>query len=243
MANYQSIGNAALSDSPVVLFPDALEEAMSARLLRAAERLSASGDEWMTTTRELRAQQNDVFTNVVDYVIDAATHPATEGNFPYGRIILPPRTGKTVIAGEIIARTCLTTTFVVPTLPLADQAVKEFRFHLPNALVGALYGDHEEVVPYGINITTYPMMQSRMKSNSVPDAIRTSGLVFVDEGHHATTEQRMDFLQHAFDPRALRIALTATPDYNELRISRISFTNSPFSKRSSSISSRHYVRG
>jgi hypothetical protein len=75
-------------------------------------------------------------------------------------------------------------------------------------------GEREQVVPYGINVTTYAMMQTRAKANRVPEAIRSSGLVFMDEGHHSMTLQRMDFLRNVFDQDAVRIALTATPDFN-----------------------------
>jgi len=72
---------------------------------------------------------------------------------------LPPRTGKTVIAGHSVDRTGLCSVF----------------------------------------------------------PIRRSALAFVDEAHHAMTPRRVEALDEALDPSAVRVALTATPDYDSDR--------------------------
>jgi superfamily II DNA or RNA helicase len=42
-------------------------------------------------------------------------------------------------------------------------------------------------------------------------------LIFADEAHHTLTIERFGLLESRFSPEALRVALTATPDYDEVR--------------------------
>ncbi len=203
--------NASIGDAR--LLPDIIDSPMPSRLVSAVMRLDDSVSQDVPhSTRELRPIQACVFEDVSDFVRNSLVNE--DGATPYGRIILPPRTGKTVIAGQLIARTGLTTTFITNTLTLVEQAYRSLREQLPDVLIGRFTGEREEIVPYGVNITTYEMMNRRWKSGVIPQAIRSSALVIADEAHHALTDCRLDYLRSAFDPQSLRLALTATPNYD-----------------------------
>ena len=66
-----------------------------------------------------------------------------------------------------------------------------------------------------MNVTTYATLQRHFESDKLPDCIRRSGLVFLDEAHHAMTHLRIKAIHSAFDKKAIRLAITATPNYNE----------------------------
>ena len=97
---------------------DTIEFSLEHRLLASAQRLL---DEQPCEVNEsgsfhsLRSHQTPVFDNFSTYLMDVATSPGEADLSQYCRIVLPPRTGKTVLAGKIIARTGLSSTFVVPT--------------------------------------------------------------------------------------------------------------------------------
>lgn len=163
----------------------------------------------------LRAEQARVFAAFATYLEDLATRPRTSAAAPFCRIILPPRTGKTVIAGHIIERTGLTATFIVPTRALVEQTVRELALRVPGVPIGTYCGERKLVVPGGVNVTTYSMLHEH--AAELPPELVRSALVFVDEAHHAMTPRRMEILAHRFDPLAVRVALTATPDYDAER--------------------------
>jgi hypothetical protein len=147
-------------------------------------------------------------------LIDAASRTPPSGS---GRIVLPPRTGKTVIAGHIVARTGLLTAFVVPTRVLAEQTARMLADQLPGVPVGLWYGEERRVVPNGINVVTYAMLQRAYELGEVEPGLARAALVFLDEAHHTMTTGRVALVREAFAEDALRIALTATPDYDHQR--------------------------
>jgi len=167
--------------------------------------------------KTLRDHQIPVYLNFGDYLINLATSPENDSISVFCRIVLPPRTGKTVVACKIINMTELCSTFVVPTKSLVEQTLKEMNCHLPNVPVGQYYSDKKELVENGINITTYASLQRLFSSARLPEPIINSGLIFFDEAHHSMTASRVKIMNEAFAEKAIRIALTATPDYNEER--------------------------
>lgn len=213
-----AVSDASVEEHPATLLPDRVDLDMQARLAAAYARLSGEAPDASAVRYAyvLRATQESVFESFAEFMRECLA--PSEQTTTYGRIVLPPRTGKTVIAGNVIARTGLVTTFVTNTLTLAEQAIRDFCEQLPETLVGAFTGEREHVVPFGVNVTTYGMMQSRWKNGRIPEPIRSSALVIVDEAHHAMTKSRVDFIRDAFDPFALRVALTATPNYDERRV-------------------------
>jgi len=187
---------------------------MQERLVHGASCIDRS-DASRPGQSDLRDEQIRVFADFATYLTDIATRPPSEQRAPFCRIIQPPRTGKTVVAGHIIDRTGLTATFLVPTRTLVEQTLSELTRRVPGVAVGSYCGEHKLVVGYGINVVTYAMLQTH--AADLPAEIRRSALVFVDEAHHAMTASRMAILTHAFDPLAVRVALTATPDYDDER--------------------------
>jgi len=193
---------------------DELQLPMQERLVRGANRIDRS-DASRPGQSDLRDEQIRVFAAFATYLTDIATRPPSEQRLPLCRIIQPPRTGKTVVAGHIIDRTGLTATFLVPTRALVEQTVRELTRQVPGVAIGSYCGEHKLVVEHGINVVTYAMLQTH--AAELPAELRRSALVFVDEAHHAMTPARTAILAHVFDPLAVRVGLTATPDYDDER--------------------------
>lgn len=202
---------------PLYLERGLLELPIEERLLACGQRIldkesiNGAGD------KSLRHHQIPAFLNFGDYLMDIATSPKNDTISPYCRIVLPPRTGKTVIGAKIIERTGLCSTFIVPTKALVLQTFKEFRSQMPDVQIGLYYGEIKQAVDHGVNITTYATLQRHFYSGKLPNAIRRSALVFLDEAHHAMTASRVETVNKAFEEKAIRIAITATPDYNQNR--------------------------
>ncbi len=124
---------------------DGQDFSLEDRLLVAAQRLldePQSGTIGNGSLYPLRYHQLPAFTNFSTYLMDFATRPDNDSVSPYCRIVLPPRTGKTVVAGNIIARTGLNSVFVVPTKTLIHQISHELRFQLPEVQVGVHYSPY-----------------------------------------------------------------------------------------------------
>ena len=188
------------------------------QILCAARRLADFADHSDVASDSisvLRPEQRRILTDFARFLHDVVAVPNQEAASPFGRIILPPRTGKTVVAAHLIARTGLTATFIVPTRTLVEQTVREFGVHAAGVRVGKFYGECKATVDDGLNVTTYQMLTAAIKENRVPSAISASGLVFADEGHRAMTARRMAVLRGTFGPATVRVALTATPDYDD----------------------------
>lgn len=187
---------------------------MASRLLSAVTRM-----EHEEKGIELRPLQHDVYQSAALYIREVATCAPKEGELPFARIVLPPRIGKTVIAGRIIERSGLVTVYITTTLDLVRQAYREFFTKLPGVPVAMLTGVTKDPLPdHGIVVTTYNMLQALAKQKCFPEVIRRAGLIFADEAHHAMTALRSGILREVFDSLAIRIALTATPDYDEERV-------------------------
>jgi type III restriction/modification enzyme restriction subunit len=197
---------------------DEVALAMETRLALGASRIGQVRES-ASSASALRPDQARVFADFAMYLTDVATRPPAEQRVPFCRIILPPRTGKTVVTGHIIDRAGLTATFIVPTRTLLEQTRRELARLVPGARIGSYGGGHDQVVPHGVNVTTYAMLQAH--AAALPVELRRSALVFVDEAHHAMTVARHTLLATAFDRLAVRVALTATPDYDaERRLER-----------------------
>lgn len=179
---------------------------------------------------ELRPDQVEVFRDFANFLLDALTRPQGDGLLTasaapladldgrFGRIILPPRTGKTVVAAHILARSGLCSTFIVPTRTLVLQTANELRACMPGVPVGVYFGERKELVAHGVNVATYALLQRVFKLGRLPDPLARSALIFADEAHRAMTADRLRLLRHAFPPGAVRVALTATPDYDDERV-------------------------
>jgi superfamily II DNA or RNA helicase len=162
----------------------------------------------------LRPDQVSVFQDTIEFLADAAERQASD-ELPMGRIILPSRTGKTVVAGKCLAACGLTAAFIVPTKTLLEQAVIDLAVMLPGVPVGYYYSDGKNIVAHGVNVITYHSLISFWEEDGrLPDELATAAVIFADEGHTSMTAKRMEALTRGFDGDAPRIAMTATPDYN-----------------------------
>ncbi len=191
------------------------------RIRAAAIRIGKISAERRTVLRgvDLRDEQHGVFADVAVYFAAAAEHLERTPDLPftYGRFIQPPRTGKTVVLAQIIAAAEVPALVLVPSVDLVWQTARELREKLPGTSVGTYCGEKKDVVFSGVNVATYQIVQRQLEDGTLPPAIHRAVLVFCDEAHRAMTDARMQALMRAFDPGALRIACTATPDWNERR--------------------------
>jgi len=89
--------------------------------------------------RRLRPYQERVVRDFLTFA-DEARVPSAER---FGRIVLPPRTGKTAIAACIARQMRLPATFLVPTKTLVEQTASEVESWLGEP-VGVLYSDRNE---------------------------------------------------------------------------------------------------
>lgn len=187
------------------------------RIAGAVQRLRDSTAETSTRRSSLRPPRPEQIGVLEDFerYLNAIHSDAGVGN--YARIVLPPRTGKTVIAGHILARSGLPSVFVVPTRVLVEQTCHELRLVHPELVIGAFYGEDKELAPGGITVTTYAMLDRLDGSGDHAAVFRDAAMVFLDEAHHCMTRERLRWIRELFADDAIRIALTATPDYDERR--------------------------
>ena len=124
--------------APAYLEVDSLAMPLPDRILAAAGRVLDKKPPVVPSGMGLRPDQLPVVRSFATYLADLATSPSNGRRSPYCRIVLPPRTGKTVIAGYIIGQTGLTTTFVVPTKTLVAQTAREIERQLLGVPIGLL---------------------------------------------------------------------------------------------------------
>jgi len=190
-----------------------VKDRLRSGILRARH-VMMSADAGKDDAYALRPDQVSVFQDLLEFLSDAAERQASD-ELSMGRIILPSRTGKTVVAGKCLAACGLTATFVVPTKTLLEQAVIDLADMLPGVPIGYYYADGKSLVAHGVNIITYHSLIGFWEEDGrLPEELATSAVVFADEGHTAMTAKRMEALTNGFDAYAPRIAMTATPDYN-----------------------------
>lgn len=174
----------------------------------------SSEDPFLALRREV---QRTVIEAALDYIANASTRDAA-GHSSFGRIVLPPRVGKTVIAARIIERVGGSAVFLAPKKTLVDQAADEMAVHLKDVPVYRLYSGLREVGDEGVLVMTYESFHRLTQNNRLPPLARNARLVFADEAHHSMTELRQNALRHGLHTDAVRIALTATPDFDEDRV-------------------------
>lgn len=160
--------------------------------------------------RRLRPHQERVVRDFLAFADEARGHSAER----FGRIVLPPRTGKTAIAACIARELRLPATFLVPTKTLVEQTASEVESWLGEP-VGVLYSDRKEPLAGRTNVTTYAQLERCPPA--MWSGLAGAPLIFADEAHHTLTIERYRLLKSRFSPEALRVALTATPDYDEVR--------------------------
>lgn len=95
------------------------------------------------STIERHDHQETVYSKIGDFLSDELRQytddpkRATE----WSRVVLPPRTGKTVIMGEVISTTATAALILVPDLTLAYRHKANLEKQLPTAKIGLLTGE------------------------------------------------------------------------------------------------------
>jgi superfamily II DNA or RNA helicase len=162
----------------------------------------------------LRDRQIPVIRAALEYIRE----PFLADDAPrFARIIMPTRTGKTHIAADTVAKHGGSSLFLGPTQAIVEQAAEVFRRQLPGQPIYTVMQGSRDVGQVGHVCSTIQSLLAMQKAGSVPDLIRNADIVFADEAHRFMTELRQGILQEMFRPEAVRIALTATPDYDEER--------------------------
>lgn len=178
----------------------------------------AQADGSSHTLNEIQVETYARFVRMLKHAVRKCKSGAFKRKCLMGRVILPPRTGKGVIAGHCIAASGMKATVIVPRKVLVEQMVKDLREQLPGIPVGCYYSEKKQLEMWGVNVTTYSTLSKEMRAKGcLPIEIATSSLVFCDEGHRAMTNIVQRVLRKGFDPLTIRVALTATPNYNDER--------------------------
>ncbi len=187
---------------------------------RALERLRGQSIE--PGVRELYPHQEDFLGKFADYfeqVVESrrgSEEPVTSPRM--ARIEAAPRTGKTTMAAEMIRRTDLRAVFFVPTTNLREQSAREFTKLLPGKKIAIYTGDEAAIADADIIVSNYQMGQADVRvRQGLPVELRSLPLIFADEGHESTTDNRLEMMRDHFDSDSIRIALSGTPDYSAPR--------------------------
>lgn len=176
----------------------------------------------ITSTVTLRPDQRVAYEAFDQFLLEqiglVEAMRLTDGRRPdWGRYVEPPRTGKTVIMGELIAGTQATALILVPTQDLVNQTRRELQAQLPHVQIGVYYGNEKNLVSNGVMVATYQIVQAQFENDTLPEILRKLTMIFCDEGHKAMSPNRLKMLEGAFDKECPVVFFTATPDYNELK--------------------------
>jgi superfamily II DNA or RNA helicase len=182
--------------------PPSIVAEKSSGALERGRCLLAENQAQKFANRSLRPEQLNVLYDFERY-LSAVNSDQVVGN--YARIVLPPRTGKTVIAGHILARCGLSAIFVVPTRVLVEQTREELKLVHPELAIGTFYGEERELAPKGVNITTYSMLDRLNGTGEHSAVFRDAKLVFLDEAHHCMTSERLRRIRELFADEAIRL--------------------------------------
>jgi len=134
-----------------------------------------------------------------------------------GILHLPTGSGKTAIAAMILAQFGLPTLYIVPSLLLIEQTVKEFRKWFKDDIVGMI---GEGVVDVKlINVATQQTLWSRHKTDLFKQLVENTKVLIIDEAHKVEKPQaRSKHLGNTWyrvamqmENARIRLALTATP--------------------------------
>lgn len=192
------------------------------RMVNAVERAEqgiASGEFFipLPPNNELYPEQWEVCANFVAHLRWAHENVYTHPMVCYQRVIATPRVGKTVMMAAFIALTGARTLVIVPTEALVVQTIKELKSWLPGVPIDAYYGASHKPQRYGVTVATYESIARHSRSAKLPVTLRGVLFVFADEAHEAMTNYRIGSMMNSFALEAVRVAFTATEDYDNDR--------------------------
>lgn len=137
----------------------------------------------------------------------AATLPAIESGRVAGLWAMPTGTGKTVTFATLAQRLGWPVLILVHRDELVRQTVKTFGFVWPDASVGVVQADRNEIDGHDVVVASVQSLHKR-RLHRIPDD--RFGLVIADEAHHAVARTWEAVLDH-FDSRFI-LGCTATPE-------------------------------
>lgn len=193
---------------------------MRQRVLEAARNLEAAltQNTWAIPFQEIeeREEQREALNGFLEYMQAVASGLATKSLDPVmrGRLVAAARIGKTEMMIMLICAMGARAVICVPSVALVEQTIARLRAKAPSLTVGAYYGDAKNIVNNGVTVVTYQTLTAHAKAGTLPASIRDVTLVFCDEGHETMTENRQDSIGITFDPQAVVVAFSATPDYD-----------------------------
>jgi len=160
---------------------------------------------------------DEIQAPVIQATLEYIRATSAADSMPFGRVVVPPRCGKTRIAADTMAAHGGTSVFLGPTQAIVEQAAAVFRQRMPHRPVYVVMQGSREVGDDGHVCATYQSLLAMHKGGHVPALMQRADVVFPDEAHKAMTELRQGLLREVFRREVPRIALTATPDYSEER--------------------------
>jgi len=138
-------------------------------------------------TLKLRSYQLEAIAAIREH-LDAHTRTA---------VVLPTGMGKTVVFSHLIAQTIETTGKKVVVLvhrdELAEQAASKVRSVAPDAVVGIVKAERNEIDADVLVCSVQTLARPRRREMIDPDAV---GMVIVDECHHALARSWREVLDH-----------------------------------------------
>lgn len=158
---------------------------------------------------ELWDHQNDAIDAVSGFLGESISQ-IKKGKCASGAIVMPPGSGKTVLAAEIAKELGLRAIVLAPTVRIALQHYEELKTRAPDVPCSLFYSQNKNLGGQVI-VTTYQSALPLLRRRKLPDDI---DIAFYDEAHRSISPKRMK-LHGRIAP--VEIGLTATPAFNEDR--------------------------
>lgn len=139
------------------------------------------------------------------------------------RVIAPPRIGKTYVMVALAVLSGASVLVLGPTLNLVDQLRSDFLKQFPGLHTGIYTGEEKDFKPDGLTFATYAIIHKQWHNGVLPEALRNVTFVFADEAHKAMSTKRMNMFHGAFPKETIRVAFTATEEYDEQKSLKLLF--------------------
>lgn len=152
----------------------------------------------------MREYQENVFDTLAEFV-----RSNLKKRFASGYVVMPPRSGKTLVFTKLIQRLGLRTIVASPTLTILYQNYQEMVTQNPGANI-SIYADYEKDLSGDIIFTTYHSLVHLGKRGPLArDFVR---LIIFDEAHRSLSFERSKIPEN-FD--AICLGFTATDKFSE----------------------------
>lgn len=164
--------------------------------------------------KTFRKYQENVFDVLVDFFIKNSHTPSARGF-----VVMPPRSGKTLIFTELIRRLKVRSIVAVPTLTILEQNYREMVSQNLSVKL-SVYAEGRRDLSGDVIFTTYQSLLRLIKNGIVTrDFVR---LVICDEAHRALSLERSKIADHL---NAVYLGFTATDKFSEEKQAEKVFKN------------------